>query len=242
MPGMPDEIEIKFRVPDLRAVRRALRRERAGFLATVQVSDEYFDTPEGRLLAADSGVRLRRTRVVKRGPGGPAGPAAELTYKGAAARGRAAKVRREVQTGLADGEAAAEILGALGFVRTVLIEKRRSSYRLGGCLVELDELPLLGTFVEIEGPNEGAITRLAGRLGLAGEPIRDHYIALLIARCGRVGTRCATVTVKGCPVCRHRPRVDPGPRHGVMKKILGRPEPAGGRRRSRLRRASAPAV
>jgi len=206
MPGMADEIEMKFHVPDLRAIRRALQRAGATYLGSAVQSDEYFDTPDGRLLGADCGLRLRRVRLLRRGGKAACDTRPVLTFKGPADRTRRAKVRREVQARLDNADAVAEILAAAGFRRTVLIEKRRVSYRLAGCLVELDELPLLGTFVEIEGAGQKPLTLLAARLGLSGEPIRDHYITLLRRRCRRVGARCATVTRKGCPGCRHRPR------------------------------------
>jgi adenylate cyclase class IV len=50
--------------------------------------------------------------------------------------------------------------------------------------VELDELPHLGCFVEIEGPDEQSVLAVRDRLGLAGPGITKSYLAMLDAHCG----------------------------------------------------------
>jgi adenylate cyclase class 2 len=60
-------------------------------------------------------------------------------------------------------------------------EKRRETWKLGGCKVELDELPYLGSFVEVEGPADQEVMTVRDRLGLSDRPIvRSSYIALLM--------------------------------------------------------------
>ena len=49
---------------------------------------------------------------------------------------------------------------------------------MGETHVELDELPLLGRFVEIEAPNEAALEATERDLQLTSEPIKDHYVAM----------------------------------------------------------------
>lgn len=190
---MPRETEIKYEVGDLRIVQRRLCSAGATFLGTVFQTDAYFDTPKRRLLAADSGLRLRRTRCVKAGAE-PVRPGALLTFKGPSRRGGKAKVRSEYQTCVDDPAAVTSILVACGLRPVATIRKRRASYRLGDCRVELDRLPILGCFVEIEAPNEKAILAMAARLGLSGEPIKTHYVNLLKTRCGRIGRGCETAS------------------------------------------------
>jgi len=85
------------------------------------------------------------------------------------------------------------------------LEKRRSSYRLGRCLVELDELPLGGFFVEIEGPGKTAIDAAARKLRLPGQPTRAHYIELIQQQCRSAGVTCREVTFRRCgPRCPKR--------------------------------------
>lgn len=177
---MSREIEAKFKVETFAGVRKALRAGGARYLATAIQTDRYFDTPAGRLLKADTGVRIRRIRCLRSGAGGK-DTRPQITFKGPARRRGRAKVRREVQTRIDDAEAVEEILRALGLTVTATIRKRRAGYLLGRCRIELDELPVIGRFVEIEGRSEKQILGVARRLGLSGRPIKDHYVNLLIA-------------------------------------------------------------
>jgi adenylate cyclase class 2 len=201
---MAREVEVKYRVEDFTGVRRALRSAGAEYQATVLQTDTYLDTPQRRLLRDDNGLRLRQRRYIRRAAG-KRDDRPELTFKGPAHPAGRVKSRREVQTRLDCPDAIFAILRGCGFEPTLVIQKRRATYRLGPCLVELDELPMIGRFVEIECPHERAVGRIAARLKLPGEPIVDHYVNLLRERCGRVGKRCREVTFETCtPACGHR--------------------------------------
>ena len=80
-----------------------------------------------------------------------------------------------------------DLLEAMDLILTFTVQKRRASYRLADCLIELDELPLLGCFVEIEAAGESDIAEMAGRLGIESPPITDHYVNLLAAACIQAG-------------------------------------------------------
>ena len=175
---MPQEIEVKFKVEDFGRVRRALRKAGAKYLGTVLQTDTYFDTPGRMLLRGDRGLRIRKVRCLRRGSGA-IDTRPQLTYKGAAHTSRVAKIRREIQTHFDDEEALIRVFGACGLEATATVRKRRASYRLGRCLVELDERPGLGRYVEIEGPDEKRIHAAARKLALEGEPITDHYVNML---------------------------------------------------------------
>ena len=182
---MPAEMEMKFAVASHQAVRRVLRSCGGEYLQTALQRDTYYDTPTGSLSKSDSGLRLREIRRLRNGSGsGDIRP--ELTFKGPRRRSGGAKVRSEVQTRLDDPAAVAEILQHLGVRATMIVEKRRASYRMGRCLVELDELPLIGCFVEVEGPGVGEITRLGRKLKLSGQPIGETYVELLLRHCRQV--------------------------------------------------------
>ena len=61
------------------------------------------------------------------------------------------------------------------------MEKRRRLWRLGGCEVALDELPTLGSFVEIEGPDDERITDVQARLKLAKLPhVAKSYAQMIM--------------------------------------------------------------
>ncbi|MCJ7543592.1 MAG: class IV adenylate cyclase [Phycisphaerae bacterium] len=202
---MAREIEMKFRLPRLTAVARRLRALGAKRLHTVLQDDWYFDTPRRRLLRQGCGLRLRRVSLLRAGVGALA-PRAELTYKGPARRRAKAKVRPEHQTHLDDPAGIEAALAACGLRPMLRLQKRRATYRLGGCVVAMDELPVLGCFVEIEGPNQAAIERLRRRLALTGRPIRSHYVKLLQSRCARAGRQCLQAAFSICRRCADRPR------------------------------------
>jgi adenylate cyclase class IV len=71
-------------------------------------------------------------------------------------------------------------LAAIGYKKSLAFQKKRRVWRLGGCEVALDELPLIGYFVEIEGPGEKKIAAVQKKLGLADLPhIQDSYAVLM---------------------------------------------------------------
>jgi adenylate cyclase class IV len=223
---------MKFRVATLASARDAVLRAGGEFLHEALQTDCYFDTPDAKLMAGDRGLRLRETgdcpatkgtvpflpkkgtvpfvAAATQGKGySPRQTAAGtvpfsplLTYKGPRlARGRA-KSRVEIQTTVEDPKAIEDILRALGLVRRLVIQKRRASYRLGRCLVELDELPILGCFVEIEGASARAIDAAARHIGLTGEPLKAGYIHLAEEACPRAGRQCLEITFARCRGCK----------------------------------------
>ncbi len=92
-----------------------------------------------------------------------------LTYKGAKEKSNFKK-RQEIETKIEDADSMRKLLSALGYEETLIVEKKRSLWRLAGCEVALDRLPLLGDFVEIEGPDDETIAEVQARLGLTDMP------------------------------------------------------------------------
>ncbi len=178
---MPRELEAKFKVENFRRVRKALRAEGGVYLGTAIECDTFFDTPRRDLKRCGRALRLREIRVLKGAPGGRKSGWL-LTSKGKPQRNTRAKVRQELQTRIADGEVLAQILRAGGLRETIGIEKRRTTYRLGNCLVELDELPRLGRFVEIEAPSQRALDAARRKLALPDQPITATYTDMLRKR------------------------------------------------------------
>ena len=75
------------------------------------------------------------------------------------------------------------LLKALGFEQTMLFEKDRDSWEYGGCKVELDTLPRLGRFMEIEGPSERAVKAVQKELKLEDlPPVRANYAHMVAER------------------------------------------------------------
>jgi adenylate cyclase class 2 len=194
---MGKEIEAKYSVAQLQPIRTILREtSEAEFLGTVVQTDTFFDMPNGEFFRRGSGLRLRVIEVEDDGGGLEDRPL--ITFKGPL-RDSTMKVRTEIQTHLDDAEAAADLLRACGLRVVTTIQKRRCSFRWKGCQIELDELPLIGRFVEIEGPGEDAVQAVAGDLGLEGESIRDSYMQLLHEACQARGGDLTRITFSEYP-------------------------------------------
>ena len=102
-----------------------------------------------------------------------------ITMKGPLQKGEF-KTREEIEFTASDAEAVRAIFENMGYQTSLSFEKRRESWSMGGCEVDLDELPYLGNFVEIEGKTEAAIEAVRESLGLGGLPsITSGYIAML---------------------------------------------------------------
>jgi adenylate cyclase, class 2 len=143
---MQREIEIKFRVADLRALNRKLRA--AGFRLVTPRTHELntlYDLPGEILRQRKQLLRIRKY-----------GRTWTLTHKSGTTRGRHSS-RIELETGVADGKKLDLILRALGYAPTFRYEKFRAEWvdkkmPDGKGHVVVDETPI-GNFCEIEGPS-----------------------------------------------------------------------------------------
>jgi len=165
---MAQEIEIKFRVDDLRALTRTLRA--AGFRLLTPRTHEMntlYDLPGGVLRTRKQLLRLRRY-----------GPAWTLTHKSGGKRARHSS-RVEVETPVADGKNMDAILRGLGYAPSFRYEKFRAEWTDGKGRVVVDETPI-GNFCEIEGPPRW-IDATAKRLGVTpADYITKNYATLFI--------------------------------------------------------------
>lgn len=170
---MSIEIEAKMRLTDAPAMVKRLEELGATLDADIVESNTYFDTHKGGLKSSDRGLRIRIERLAD------GNQHANITHKGPRAHGKL-KSRAEHEVGIDDARAAAELLTALGYRPTMTFEKRRQRYLLDDCRVELDTLPHLGDFMEIEGKSDEAVLAVREKLGLTNTPlIKASYIAML---------------------------------------------------------------
>lgn len=173
---MPLEIEAKMKVNDLDAVRRRLLAAGAGRIGQFLETNIFFDTEDRSLLAADQGLRLRINRNLE-----STFEQYIMTFKGPRLQG-SLKTRQEQELVVTDPDAAAALLSRLGYAQVLSFQKKRESWTLDDCHVELDEMPHLGAYVEIEGPSEQAVLDLRSRLELADRAlVRASYIGLLMS-------------------------------------------------------------
>jgi adenylate cyclase, class 2 len=150
----PQEIEIKFLVPDLTSLEQQLAE--AGFRRVTPSTHEVntlYDLPGQKLRRKGELLRLRKY-----------GEAWRLTHKARAKIGKY-KSRQELETGVSDGAQADQILQALGYRPVFAYEKFRSEWSDGKGHVVLDHTPI-GDIAEIEGPARW-IDQTAKALGIS---------------------------------------------------------------------------
>lgn len=176
---MPTETECKIPVQDFAPIEARLQALHAAPHGRFLQDDRFFDSADHRLLQADEGLRLRSLQP-QDSP--DSSPQHILTYKGPRQKAQL-KQREEIETAITDPQALTDILDRLGLTLMLRLQKHRTRYRLDDCWIELDTLPLLGRFVEVEGPNHDAIAQVAAQLNLdLSHSLTDSYASLLMAQ------------------------------------------------------------
>lgn len=185
------EIEAKMRLTDRDALIETLGRVGGVFVAELAETNSYFDSPTGGLKSTDQGLRIR---VEVAQPGTPEeSVTTTITHKGPRAHGTL-KSREETELDVDNAKDAALLLGAIGYHHVLTFEKRRTRYTLDGCRIELDDLPVIGGFVEIEGPSDTLVLAAREKLGLDDAPlIKSSYIAMLKTHLHEVGQDTDTI-------------------------------------------------
>jgi len=169
------EIETKVKVESLEEIADRLIALDGRLQYEVVQVDTYFDDTNETLLESDCGLRLRRQK---------AGTSENLflTHKGPRQKTRF-KSRPEIEIEISDFDLTVELLTALGYEKAIVFEKRRQVWQLSDCVVCLDELPLLGSFVEIEASGERPVADTLRKLQLADPPhINESYAHLMRAK------------------------------------------------------------
>lgn len=165
---MKREIEIKFRIGDLSALRRRLRN--AGFRMETPPTHEVntlYDLPGEKLRKRKELLRLRSY-----------GSSWKLTHKSGGKAGRHSS-RVELETGVSDGKKMDAILRALGYSPSFRYEKFRAEWSDGKGQVVVDQTPI-GDFCEIEGPPRW-IDATAKKFGISEEDYITKNYATLFA-------------------------------------------------------------
>lgn len=171
---MPVETEVKLRVADPEAARESLARIGAIPVRARQLEDNVLlDDEAGRLRKAGCLLRIRRTP-----------DETTITFKGPRLDDEAVKSREEIESGIADPDAAHAIFACLGFVPVFRYQKYRETFVWKDVEIVLDETPI-GVFLEIEGGKD-AIHAAAAALGCdPREFITTSYGALFYAAGGQ---------------------------------------------------------
>ena len=165
---MAREIEVKFRVENLRDLNRKLGA--AGFHLKTKRTHEMntlYDLPGELLRSRKELLRLRKY-----------GSEWKLTHKSAGKKGRHSS-RVELETGVSDGTMMNAILRKLGYSPSFRYEKFRAEWADQKGQVVVDETPI-GDFCEIEGPSRW-IDTTAKKLGVSPENYITKNYATLFA-------------------------------------------------------------
>ena len=184
---MAKEVEIKFCVPDLRALIRKLRAAKfRRITARTHEMNTLYDLPGNPLRKRGDLLRLRKY-----------GDEWVLTHKAKGGQGRH-KTRIENETHIADGKKVDAIFAALGFRPTFRYEKFRAEWDDGHGHVVMDETPI-GNFGEIEGPARW-IDRTAKALGIRRQDyLTDTYAGLFFAWKRRTRNPAKEMTFRAIP-------------------------------------------
>jgi adenylate cyclase class 2 len=187
------EIELKFSVPDVRALRSAA--EGLGFrLVTERTfeSNTLYDTADRLLRGRKQILRLRKY-----------GERCTVTHKRQADGGDddlRYKTRIETESLIEDCEALAEIFTQLGYGPVFRYEKFRTEWEMDEGHLVLDETPI-GVWAELEGPPVW-IDAMLERLGIAPElRSTESYGTLFLRWKEATGSSAENLTFQEVATC-----------------------------------------
>lgn len=139
------EVEIKLPIKEKEAVEAALQA--LGFTPSACFCEEdiYFDHASGQIRKNGEALRVRTITDLQTGQ-----KETVITFKGKKLDA-VSMSRKELETGVADGEVCMQILEALGFQAVQpMVQKTRQEYQRERMTACVDEVQDLGTFLELE--------------------------------------------------------------------------------------------
>ena len=177
-----DELELKARVEDPEALRRALLEAGAELEYRGAMFDRRFDR-KNRLSKRDQVVRLRVFH-----PADGAEMWGVLGWKGPVAERNGYRHREEWESRVDDPRAVLVVLRRLGYKIVLRIDRAIEQYRLGEATLRLEWYPDMDVLLEVEGPPE-EIERAIVATGLPRESFLPeslpHFIYAYEHRTGR---------------------------------------------------------
>ncbi len=168
------EVEAKYRVkkPEyIKKIEEIITDEKYEYIDTVEEIDTYYNHPCRDFKKTDEVLRIRI-----RSSG--SSKIYILTYKGPRKYSNEIKSRTEYEVKIHNHRIMDEILQQLGFKKIAVIRKRRRIYRGRRAEITIDVLENIGTYLEIEGPEE-EIKRLYDRLEQYLVPEPRTYLEII---------------------------------------------------------------
>lgn len=185
----PQEVEIKFQVPDLKSLEKKLKQ--LGYKCETPSTHEVntlYDLPGQKLRKKGEILRLRKYGVKWK-----------LTHKSKGKAGRH-KSRAEAETALTDGTQMDGILRSLGYTPSFTYEKYRAEWSDGEGQIVLDHTPI-GDIAEIEGKARW-IDRTARELGVDSKNyITKSYGELFLDWKRSTKCKAMNMTFRECGEC-----------------------------------------
>lgn len=139
------EVEVKLPIESRDIMEERLLDRGFEYRGTVKEEDYYYDNEAQQIRKGGEALRIRRITNMK-----DLSVHSVITFKGKKLDS-VSMTRRELETGVEDGETASGILECLGFhpVNPAVI-KERKEYTLGNMNACLDRVEGLGDFLELE--------------------------------------------------------------------------------------------
>ena len=169
------EREIKLRFDDPEAARAAVLAAGGTLVRGRRLQEDcLLDTADELLHRRRSVLRVR----VESGRG-------FLTFKGPV-QPSTVKVREELETVVGDGTLMVHVLEELGFHVWFRYQKYREEFALDDVIIAIDETPV-GTYVEIEGGEDGIATTAEALGRRTCDYLLDSYRCLFVRYCEEHG-------------------------------------------------------
>lgn len=170
---MPVEIETKLKVDSLEPVQVRLQDLHAEFIALQDQQDLYCDNAQHHMVMQDKCLRIRIETTDKK-------TRCFITFKGPKQQANV-KCRQEIELPVPDPDQAKVLLQGLGYDQKLIVHKLREVWSYKNCLIGLDQVTNLGSFVEIEGPSSDLIHEVQKDLELSHVSHCQESYACLMA-------------------------------------------------------------
>ena len=166
------EIEAKVKIDDLQTVADRVRELGGELIGDFTQKDTFFTDKKRKLIKSGCGLRIRCQTSSQ-------ADEVFVTFKGPKEKGPY-KIRPESEVSVGNAKTMRAIFNGLGYEKLIVVEKRRQMWGFGGCEVCLDDVKLLGTFVEVEGPTAQDVEAVMDKLGLGRlEHINKGYAKMI---------------------------------------------------------------
>ena len=168
------EVEAKYRIkkPEyIKKIEEVITDEKYEYIDTVEEMDIYYNHPCRDFEKTDEVLRIRIRSSAS-------SEIYILTYKGPRKYSNEVKSRIEYEVKIHDYRIMDKMLRRLGFEKIAVIRKRRRIYRGRRAEITIDVLENIGTYLEIEGPEE-EIKRLYNRLEQYVVPEPRTYLEII---------------------------------------------------------------